>query len=130
MRIYLLVPTFLFVCISAQAQVNTNMNKEQHQVNVAKEIINSFEKNEFAKIPDYFDANMQKKLSPQNLKKFWGGLKQQVGNFKQLLDSSTKTTQKGQMLIQTLEFEKATLDFQLTFNPNNQVTAMTLTKSN
>jgi len=99
-------------------------SQENKNVDISKLVINSFQKNEFSKIPESFDQTMKTALPVEKLKLVWDDLNIKCGEFQK---NSTITVDKIQNYDVTYilcHFEKVNLKMKTVFNEKNQIAGL------
>ena len=93
-------------------------------VALAQNIVDQLSSGNFAAAEARFDPTMAKNIPEAKLKDTWQGVISQAGAFKQ--QSATRTgTQSGYRIVWvTCQFEKASLDIQVAFNDQSQVSGL------
>lgn len=111
--IFSLISIFLFSNVFAQ-NVSDNVAK-------AKAFIDLLAKKDFSAAETYFSDEVKAKLSAAQLGEIWVSLSSQVGSFKGQTDVKTEKVKDAEIVVITVEFEKANLDVQMAFNKNGKI---------
>lgn len=111
--IFSLIGIFLFSNVFAQ-NADDNVSK-------AQAFIDLLAKKDFAKAETYFSDEVKAKLSAAKLEEIWNSLPLQVGNFKRQTGVKTETVKDAEIVVITVEFEKANLDITMAFDKNGSI---------
>ena len=111
--IFSLLITFSFSTVFAQ-DADDNVSK-------AKTFVDLLAKKDFPAAESYFSDEVKAKLSTAKLEEVWNSLPSQVGNFKRQTAVKTEKVKDAEIVIITVEFEKASLDFHLAFDKNGKI---------
>ncbi len=71
-----------------------------------------------------FDGTMKSALSASGLKSTWEGLEKQVGPFKKRGSARSVPIARSRVVYVTCEFEKASLDMKIVFDPQKQISGL------
>jgi len=108
----LLLTFFIFVNVFAQ---NTD------NVSKAKSFVDLIAKKDFQTAETYFSDEVKAQLSAAKLAEVLNSLTPQVGNFKRQSDVKSEKLKDFEIVVITVEFEKANLDFQMSFDKNGKI---------
>lgn len=98
---------------------------EEISIEKPKEIIGNFQNGNIDIIYSQFDSNMAKLLSPVRLEPIWGQMNRNYGDFIGFGKQDTSTINGSLVTNTDLEFEKAIINFMLSFNKkNDQINGM------
>ena len=112
--LFSLLITFSFSTVFAQ-DVDDNVSK-------AKTFVDLLAKKDFQAAESYFSDEVKAQLSAAKLEEVWNSLPSQVGNFKRQTDVKTEKVKDAIIVvIITVEFEKANLDFHIAFDKNGKI---------
>lgn len=111
--IFSLIITFSLSTVFAQDAAD-NVSK-------AKTFVDLLAKKDFSAAETYFSDEVKAKLPTAKLEEVWNSLPSQVGNFKRQTDLKTEKTKDVEIVVITVEFEKANLDFQIAFNNQGKI---------
>jgi len=90
----------------------------------AQQIVALMSQGDFSAAAADFDSTMKARLPAGKLEELWNSLTAQMGAFKGQRGVRQTTAQQYVRVFVTCEFEKATLDFQLTFTPALKVAGL------
>jgi len=90
----------------------------------AKTVADQFLKGDYAAVEEGFDAAMKAALPVDKLKEVRASLEVQAGAFKRQLGTRAEKYQQYDIVYVTCEFDKATLDVKLVFDPPGQVAGL------
>ena len=93
----------------------------QANADKAREIVDLLLQKEFAAVGPYLDTDMQKQLPTDVLAQSFGGLMAQIGAVKKQGDAKNSQAKGAEVVVVTVEFEKATLDFSMSFDEAGKV---------
>ncbi len=110
--LFLLFIFFIFANVFAQ---NTD------NVSKAKIFVDLLAKKDFRAAETYFSDEVKAQLSAEKLAEVLNSLTPQVGNFKGQTDVKTEKIKDAEIVVVTVEFEKANLDFQMSFDKNGKI---------
>ncbi len=108
-----LIITFSFSIIFAQDVAD--------DVSKAKTFVDLLAKKDFSAAETYFSDEVKAKLSAAKLEEVWNSLTSQVGNFKRQAAVKTEMVKDAEIVVVTVEFEKANLDFQMAFDKQGKI---------
>ncbi|MDQ3181880.1 MAG: DUF3887 domain-containing protein, partial [Acidobacteriota bacterium] len=111
--VFYFIIIFLFSTVFAQ-DVTNNVSK-------AKTFVDLFAKKDFPAAETYFSDELKAKLPAAKLEEVWNSLPSQVGNFKRQTHIKTEKIKDTEIVVITVEFEKANLDFQMAFDKNGKI---------
>jgi hypothetical protein len=102
----------------------TAFSQESKNVTISKDVIGSFQKNDFTKIVTYFDETMAKALPAESLKQVWNDLNTQCGNFQKFSDITEGKIQVYDVTYILCEFANIRLKMKTVFNDKNQIAGL------
>lgn len=118
----LLVTALLAFVTNLQAQAPSEAALKTH----AAAIVAAMGARDFTSVEAQFDDKMKAALPPGRLATGWGTLLAQVGAFKQCNgDVRVRAIADKQMVIQTCDFERGKIDFQVAFDGASRISGMT-----
>ena len=99
------------------AQVNKN-------VEISKQVINCFQKNEYVKIIELFDTTMKTALPAEKLKLVWDDLNNKCGKFQKMSDITVDKIQNYDITYVLCHFEKVSLKMKTAFNDKHEIAGL------
>ena len=93
-------------------------------IDISKLVINSFQKNEFSKIPESFDQTMKTALPVEKLKLVWDDLNIKCGKFQKISTITVDKIQNYDVTYILCHFEKVILKMKTVFNEKNQIAGL------
>ena len=87
----------------------------------AKRFVETLVKGDFKKARESFDKNLKSKYSVSKLGEAWSSFVMESGPFKKVVTASIEQRDPYDAVFVTCEFEKATLDLQITFDNTGQI---------
>ena len=91
---------------------------------LATDFIQFLVSEDFESAVGYFDADMLKALSADQLGQLWGQLLSQVGPYREELSRVEEETQGYQVIIATVQFEKSPLNIRMVFNEDHRIAGL------
>jgi hypothetical protein len=110
----------IFLC-SLSTIISSQGNKN---IDISKLVINSFQKNEFSKIPESFDQTMKTALPVEKLKLVWDDLNIKCGKFQKTSTITVDKIQNYDVTYILCHFEKVNLKMKTVFNEKNQIAGL------
>jgi dienelactone hydrolase len=95
-------------------------------VSRAKTLVSLLAKKDFAAVETYFSDAFKAQLTAEKLAEGWNSLALQVGNFKTQSDLKTEKLKDTEIVIVTVEFERATLNVQMSFDKNGKIDGLSI----
>jgi len=96
-----------------------NMN-----IDISKQVINSFQNNEFSKIEALFDQTMKNALPAEKLKQVWNDLNEKCGKFQKISTITVDKIQNYDMTFILCHFEKINLEMKTVFDEKHQIAGL------
>lgn len=96
---------------------------------VAREIVESLVREDFATVTTDFDSEMSARLTPEKLREAWETTTDQFGPFVKELDTRTERYWKYTAVIATCEFAKSKLDIKVTFSRSGKISGLWILKT-
>jgi dienelactone hydrolase len=103
-----------FISANVFAQNTDNVSK-------ARTFIELLAKKDFQTAETYFSDEVKAQLSAAKLAEVLNSLTPQVGNFKRQSDVKSEKLKDFEIVVITVEYEKANLDFQMSFDKNGKI---------
>jgi hypothetical protein len=91
---------------------------------VATELVDALARGDAAAALKDFDSTMKSALSPAQLEQLWNGLVEQYGAFKKRAGSRTQKIQEFDAVFVTCEFERGSVDLQVTVDSAMKVSGL------
>jgi hypothetical protein len=110
----------IFLC-SLSTIISSQGNKN---IDISILVINSFQKNEFSKIPESFDQTMKTALPVEKLKLVWDDLNIKCGKFQKTSTITVDKIQNYDVTYILCHFEKVNLKMKTVFNEKNQIAGL------
>jgi hypothetical protein len=111
--------TFLLCSLSALLFAQANKNVE-----ISKQVINCFQKNEYSKIVELFDQTMKTALPAEKLKLVWDDLNSKCGKFQKMSDITVDKIQNYDITYILCHFEKVNLKMKTAFNEKHEIAGL------
>jgi uncharacterized protein len=99
-------------------------SQENKRIEISKEVINSFQKNEFAKIVQLFDQTMKNVLPAEKLKSVWDDLNSKCGLFQKFSTITEGKIQNYEVTYILCHFANLNLQMKTVFDDKNQVAGL------
>lgn len=112
-----IIVIFLFVFFSMAsifAQSTDNVSK-------ARAFVDLLAKKDFQAAETYFSDRVKTQVSAEKLAGVLNSLTTQIGNFKKQTDVKSEKDKDIEIVVVTVEYEKANLDFQMSFDANGKI---------
>jgi len=91
----------------------------------ADKIFQQIRNREFAKVTARFDTSIAVRIDTARLRQVWDRLLPLTGKFVKVIDVTSDTLNKNDIVIQHLQFEKRKIDFKLIFGDNGKIKGLT-----
>jgi hypothetical protein len=114
----------LFILILACSLGTMAFSQENKKIEISKDVINSFQKNDFAKILSFFDETMKTALPVEKCKLVWNDLNSQCGKYQKYSTITEGKIQNYDIVYVLCHFEKVKLQMKVVFNDKNQVAGL------
>jgi dienelactone hydrolase len=112
-----IILSFLFIVFSFVSVYPQNTDN----VSKAKTFVDLLAKKDFVKAETYFSDEVKAQLSAEKLAEVLNSLTPQIGNFKNQASVKSEKSKDWEIVVVTVEFEKANLDFQMSFNQKGEI---------
>lgn len=99
-------------------------SQENKNIETSKQIIDSFQKNEYAQIVETFDSTMKEKLPTEKLKNVWDELSIKCGKLVNYTNITETKIENYHVVYILCHFEKINLKMKTVFNDENKVAGL------
>ncbi|MDO8588857.1 MAG: DUF3887 domain-containing protein [Armatimonadota bacterium] len=96
---------------------------------VARELVESLVREDFAAVAQDFDSEMAAALAPEKLKEAWDLTTGQFGPFVKQIDTRIERYWKFTAVIVTCEFARSKLDIKVTFSRSGKISGFWILKT-
>ena len=114
---------------STEIAQSSDSAKEKQLQTKAEDLINLLGSQDYPKVRETLSPELQPEWPPQKIEKIWQELLSQTGGFKKVLDSKVIETVNADIVTLSVEFEKTTGDFLVTFNLDRQIVGVDFPKT-
>lgn len=111
----------LFILLFAVSTVGAKAQAIFENINLAETFFAALDSGHYEKAYSLFDATVQEKIKPDNLKALWQQTQARVGKFKTIDGVQNKIKDDFQLVIVNLKFANDSQPFQLAFNKANKI---------
>jgi len=100
--------------------------QQDKNIELAKLLLTSFQKNDFEKIYTAFDTNMKSALSKEKLKLIWADLTavEKCGDFQKSGDATTEKIKEYDVVYIPCTFKNTVLKMKTVFNKQNNISGL------
>lgn len=123
-----LVPLFclllLLICVLRTQAQPAAPPSESELTTRATGLLDAMVRGDFTAAARHFDPKMKEVLPPEKLQEVWKGLVSQAGAFQRQVGTRTQTQAPHRLVFVTTQFERVSLDMQVTFDAQGQVAGL------
>ena len=110
--------------IQLLSQLRTEIKTTPPTPQPANEFVELLTDEQFIAATETFDETMKEQLPAENLQEIWQSTIDQMGPFNKQLGARTEKQQEFDVIFVTCEFENGTLDVQIAYNTEGQVSGL------
>lgn len=118
---YLMVSMLLIAIACNSNSQNESLAYDGFNQKVADSVLHYLQEEKFDLVYNKFDNVISRQLNEEQLAVVWAQINGQFGKFVKTIDIRTEKSNYGETVVQKCEFEKANLNFTLTFGKGGRI---------